>query len=135
MEALSSQASSFMMVTLTGVAWGIAFDIYHSRGPRSASRKGSDPRDLLFWLFSVCLVGIGLILSNWMELRLFVAVGLVFGYMIYAVLGRNVVQPILRVLNQVVDRIVFPIANLKNRLLIGGRIRRAMKAGGERRAK
>ncbi|HEX2953009.1 MAG TPA: spore cortex biosynthesis protein YabQ [Bacillota bacterium] len=131
MEALSGQLSSFVMVMVTGAAWGAFYDIYHSRSSCGARRKRSDPRDLLFWLLSAILIAVGLILTNWLELRLFIAIGFVLGYITYAFLGRPIIGPLLRGINLTINRILFPLANLKNRLLLGGRARRALKVGGK----
>lgn len=110
MGNLPGQVSSLTMVALTGVAWGVYLDLYRTwtgrrLGKRSLSRG---LWDLVFWLGSAALLSTGLIAGNWLELRLYVFVGLVLGYAGYALLARAVMQPVYRGLIGFVAAMCYP---------------------------
>jgi spore cortex biosynthesis protein YabQ len=91
--SLAVQLYTFLVVVLTGIALSFCFDLYHAwRALVRLRGIWGDAADLGFGVFGAALVAVGLFLSNWGELRLYVFLGLALGATIYHALASPVVQ-------------------------------------------
>ena len=94
------QAQTFTFTLLTGAFLGILFDFY--RVVRSVLRpRGAVTAlgDLLYWLVATAVVLLSLLMCNWLELRLYVFLGLVSGALAYyRMLSRYMMYLLIRVL-------------------------------------
>lgn len=138
MENIWTQFSSLLWMMITGIVWGAYADAIHIR--RSLRRIPAWKRamgDLLFWFGSLILLGVGLILGNWMEIRFYVFCAFAFGYMVYAALIRSVVCPLFRKGFQVVGLLGYPFRRFHERIVFRRRLwwrrmkRRVAKEKGE----
>lgn len=109
MEIISSQVSSVVMVLITGAIWGAFLDVYRiKRRRRKYSHIQTAIGDLLFWVFSFALVSLGLLISNWMEIRLYVPLALLSGFLLYSLLGRPVISPLAQGAFSLIDLLSLP---------------------------
>lgn len=84
MSSLAEQTYAFLMTILAGGVIGFLFDLY--RVFRSALRPkqlATAVTDLLYWIVVTPMVFALLLAGNWGELRLYVAVGLGVGLLLY----------------------------------------------------
>lgn len=96
MESLGSQFYAFGIVLLAGTSLGIFFDLF--RVLRGLLRPGflSTPLlDLLFWALITPMLVLYLLLANWGELRGYVFIGLVLGFLFYRLLLSSLVVTVL----------------------------------------
>ncbi|NPV71082.1 MAG: spore cortex biosynthesis protein YabQ [Firmicutes bacterium] len=88
MESLDIEIYRMSVMLLAGVAAGLLFDIYR------IFRWVTSPRgivvyleDAIFWLVLTPLLVFALIVSNWVNLRLYAFVGFALGFAVYLVFG------------------------------------------------
>lgn len=125
MDFLSDQFGSFLLTMLTGAWWGIYYDFYRSvRGGAYGLRRRVDLGDLLFWFGSALLIMLGLIVSNWLEIRFFTLIALLTGYLIYKALGRPVVFPVFKTLCRLADWFLSPWVGMERRIGLSRRLNR-----------
>ncbi|NLJ75506.1 MAG: hypothetical protein GX331_11035 [Firmicutes bacterium] len=109
METLSAQLYAFSIVILAGVSLGFLFDVY--RVIRGILRPGiisTALLDLFFWALLAPILAVYLLLANWGELRGYVLIGLILGFLFYRlILSRAVIALLLWIV-----RIGMKIANL-----------------------
>lgn len=136
MENIWQQASSLIWIVLTGIVWGAYFDLSRAKRcfqKRSSWRTGLD--DLMFWVGSLAILTTGMILGNWMEIRVYVLVGLAVGYFTYAGLMRPILFPIFKRSFQVLGFILFPIRRIHERIVFRRRLwwRRRLRRAAKQR--
>ena len=86
MEYVNLQFNSFLLLILTGMIFGGFFDLYRVFRSTIRVNKLIDALgDLLFWIFSIMLLGPLLYWSTWLELRFYVWFGLGAGLVFYLV--------------------------------------------------
>jgi spore cortex biosynthesis protein YabQ len=109
MEIISSQVSSVAMVLVIGASWGAFLDVYRiRRRRRHYTYIQTAIWDLLFWVFSFVLISLGLLVSNWLEIRLYVPLSLISGFLIYLLLGRPVICPLAQSAFSLIDLLSLP---------------------------
>ena len=87
------QFYAFFVMVLAGVALGLGYDTY--RAFRAICRPNGwigAAADLLFGLWAFFLFGSALLLGNWGDLRVYVAVGVGIGLAFYHYFGRRPYQ-------------------------------------------
>lgn len=81
---LSEQSVTFAVTIAIGMLLGMLFDFYrivHGRiKPRTILTSVSD---LIYWIVATVIIFVGLVASNWGELRAYVFIGLFSGAIIY----------------------------------------------------
>lgn len=118
MQPLELQLYSFFMVTLSGVAFGLLFDLLR------ALRRHFRPNpwvgalgDLIFWAAATAAVSAGLFHGNWGELRFYVLVSLLLGLGGYLWLASPVVLGLLSLLLRALQWLVRGLVSLVLRVV------------------
>lgn len=95
---LAVQAYTFAVMIVTGALLGILFDCYRVAGSMLRVRgRVTLVLDLIYWVVATCIVLASLVLCNWLELRLYVFLGLAGGAVgYYRWLSRYVMALLLR---------------------------------------
>ena len=95
---LAVQAYTFAVMIVTGALLGILFDCYRVAGSMLRVRgRVTLVLDLIYWVVATCIVLASLVLCNWLELRLYVFLGLIGGAVsYYRWLSRYVMALLLR---------------------------------------
>lgn len=84
MEAVPLQVQNFLITVLSGIVIGILFDGYRLlRGILLPKVLATGIGDLLFCLVVTMFVFCALILINWGELRSYIFIGLIIGFVIH----------------------------------------------------
>ncbi|MGE5607136.1 MAG: spore cortex biosynthesis protein YabQ [Bacteroidota bacterium] len=84
MEYVNLQFNSFLLLILTGMILGGFFDLYRVfRSTIKANKVIDSIGDLLFWFFSLLLLGPLIYWSTWLELRFYVWLALGAGLFFY----------------------------------------------------
>lgn len=97
MRALDSQFYAFFAVSLAGVVSGLLFDLL--RVVRWRLRpEVTAAADLLYWALVTLVLGTGLFMGNWGDLRFYVLVALCAGAFLYFALAGPVVRWLLGLL-------------------------------------
>ncbi len=89
MEYVNLQFNSFLLLILTGMILGGFFDLYRVfRSTIKVNKLIDSIGDLLFWFFSLMLLGPMIYWSTWLELRFYVwlaiGAGLFFYLMVFS---------------------------------------------------
>jgi len=118
LQPLELQLYSFFMVSLSGAAFGLLFDVLR------ALRRHFRPNpwigalaDLSFWAVATAAVSAGLFHGNWGELRFYVLVSLLLGLGSYLWLASPVVLGLLSLLLRAMQWLVRGLINLVLRLV------------------
>ena len=97
MDPLDIQLYRVSVMALAGVASGLLFDLYR------VFRWATSPKgfivhleDLAFWVILTPLVVFSLLVSNWVDLRLYMLIGFGAGLAVYLLLGSPAVIMLLR---------------------------------------
>ena len=96
MVTLSAQLYAFSIVLLAGISLGFLVDVY--RVIRGIVRPGiisTALLDLLFWAVLTPIMAAYLLLANWGELRGYVVIGLILGFMFYRLIMSRAVIALL----------------------------------------
>ncbi len=84
METLSTQLYAFGIVMLAGISLGVLFDVFRViRGLLRPGLFATPLLDLLFWVICTPVLILYLLLANWGELRGYVAIALILGFVFY----------------------------------------------------
>lgn len=84
MEYVNLQFNSFLLLILTGMILGGFFDLYRVfRSTIRVNKLIDSIGDLLFWLFSLMILGPLIYWSTWLELRFYVWLALGGGLTFY----------------------------------------------------
>lgn len=96
METLSTQLYAFGIVMLAGISLGALFDVFRViRGLLRPGFLATPLLDLLFWVVCTPVLIIYLLLANWGELRGYVAIALVLGFVFYKLFLSGIVLTLL----------------------------------------
>lgn len=97
---LIDQARVFGATILTGALLGVLFDLYRVlRGVMRPRGYVTAATDLLYWIVATAVTVLALLLCNWLELRLYVFLGLVSGAAAYyRLLSRRAIFLLIRLL-------------------------------------
>lgn len=103
MEALSTQLYAFGIVMLAGISLGVLFDVFRViRGLLRPGLFATPLLDLLFWAACTPVLILYLLLANWGELRGYVFIALILGFVFYKLfLGDTVLALLLWVVRVV----------------------------------
>ena len=95
---LAVQAYTFAVMLVTGALLGLVFDCYRVAGSMLRVRGSvTFVLDLLYWVVATCIALASLVLCNWLELRLYVFLGLAGGAVsYYRCLSRYIMALLLR---------------------------------------
>ena len=78
------QAYTFAAMVLTGALLGLFFDCYRVAGRLLRLRgRVTAVLDLIYWLGATCIALVSLVLCNWLELRMYIFLGLAGGAVSY----------------------------------------------------
>lgn len=84
MMSLAAQTYSFLMTIMAGGVIGFLFDLYRVIRSHFRSRQvATAMTDLVFWIVVTPTTFALLLASNWAELRLYVAIGIALGLLLY----------------------------------------------------
>lgn len=84
MEPVTSQFYVFFITVAIGFIIGVIFDFYRIvRNFIRPKKIVTNLGDILFWVFITIVVFILLVYGNWVELRLYVFIGLALGIRVY----------------------------------------------------
>lgn len=123
MEDLWEQLSSLIWIILTGLIWGAYRDAVRSRRSlKSIPRWRREMGDLLFWVGSLILFVAGLIVGNWMEIRVYVFIAFAVGYFIYASIIRSVAYPLFRKGFKLGGFLIYPLRRVHERIVFRRRL-------------
>lgn len=97
---LYGQIQIFLVTLLTGAFLGIIFDFYRVlRGVFRPRFVMTTVADLIYWIVATATVLVSLLLCNWLELRLYVFLGLLGGGVAYyRLLSRYAIYLMIRAL-------------------------------------
>lgn len=83
-EPVTIQIANFLITIFNGMIIGLLFDGYRVlRGIMTPKMLITELGDLLFWLIATMLVFGTLIFINWGEVRLYIFIGLMIGFVLY----------------------------------------------------
>jgi spore cortex biosynthesis protein YabQ len=83
-EPITIQIKNFLITIFNGMLIGLLFDGYRVlRGIMTPKMLITDLGDLLFWLIATMLVFCTLIFINWGEVRVYIFIGLMIGFVLY----------------------------------------------------
>ncbi|HEY8343843.1 MAG TPA: spore cortex biosynthesis protein YabQ [Bacillota bacterium] len=84
MEFIDWQLSSMSILFITGVFWGLLFDLHnYAKTKSSRVKKAGGIRDFFFWVCSFFLIAPLIFVANWLELRLYVWFSIGMGLIAY----------------------------------------------------
>lgn len=84
MEPVTSQFYVFFITVAIGMIIGVIFDFYRIiRNFIRPKKFVTNIGDILFWVFITAVVFVLLVYGNWVELRLYVFIGLALGVRVY----------------------------------------------------
>ncbi len=87
MESLSAQLYAFGIILLAGLSIGLLVDFYRVlRGFLRPGLVSTAILDLIFWALLTPILIIYLLLANWGQLRAYVVIGLLLGFLFYRLL-------------------------------------------------
>ena len=101
MEGIDWQLSTVVILFLTGLSWGLLYDLFILFIP--AKRKGQ-VRDFLFWLVSMLLIFPVFFFANWGELRIYLWISLFMGVCCYRVVFRSTIYIFLKKIKRKLKR-------------------------------
>jgi spore cortex biosynthesis protein YabQ len=111
------QLNAFLVLLFTGIVWGGFFDLYRVfRSQIRVSKTIDAMGDLLFWVLVTILVVPLIYWATWLELRLYVWVGIVLGIIIYFTCLSKLLIPVFKLFWQVVGWLPGVLMNLLWRL-------------------
>ncbi|NLW56236.1 MAG: hypothetical protein GX050_06420 [Firmicutes bacterium] len=93
MEGIDWQLSTIAILFLTGLGWGLFYDLYLLVKP---SKKQTHFSDFFFWIISLLLMAPVIFFANWGELRLYLWISLLMGVGCYRVAFRTSVYGFLK---------------------------------------
>jgi hypothetical protein len=85
-EFINWQLSSMSILFITGVIWGLLFDLHNYIKKKSGVgrvKKAGGLRDFFFWVCSFFLIPPLIFVANWLELRLYVWFSIGMGLIAY----------------------------------------------------
>lgn len=103
MYSLPIQLYMVAVMLLSGIALGLAYDIYRVwRGLWRPAGYRAILGDLGFWLLATGILGFGLVVGNWGELRLYVFLGWAAGLGLYhSLVSRLVIKGLIRIAKRI----------------------------------
>ncbi|MEW6724244.1 MAG: spore cortex biosynthesis protein YabQ [Bacillota bacterium] len=103
MYSLPIQLYMVAVMLLSGIALGLAYDIYRVwRGLWRPAGYRAILGDLGFWLLATGILGFGLVVGNWGELRLYVFLGWAAGLSLYhSLVSRLVIKGLIRIAKRI----------------------------------
>jgi spore cortex biosynthesis protein YabQ len=117
MELVRLQFSAFIVLLFTGMVWGGFFDLYRVfRSRIRVSRIVNFIGDLVFWFLTAFLVIPLIFWGCWLELRLYVWIAILIGFLIYFIFLSRIFIPLFRVFWQIVGWLPGVLANFFWRL-------------------
>lgn len=86
MDFINWQLSSMAILFVTGVFWGLLFDLHNYFKAKNNTRRAkreSHVKDFCFWVVSLFLIGPLIYFANWLELRFYVWLSIGMGIIAY----------------------------------------------------
>ena len=81
---LQGQIQIFAVTVVTGAVLGLIFDFYRvMRGIFRLRFVLTGVADFVYWIIATAVVTVALLMSNWLELRFYIFMGLVGGAVLY----------------------------------------------------
>jgi spore cortex biosynthesis protein YabQ len=127
MQRVDLQFYAFFMTTLSGMVFGVLFDVLRVlRGYYRPGRWLAALADLLFWGAAALALGVGLFMGNWGEFRFYVLIALLLGLGLYYWLGSPtmlaLLYSLLRFLTWLLELLWAPVVALATLLVATGRL-------------
>lgn len=84
MRPVSEQVALFALMVTMGIVLGVIFDFYRAlRGIAEPGKLLTIMGDIIFWLIATALVFSVLMWRTWGEMRAYVLIGLILGFLIH----------------------------------------------------
>lgn len=127
MQRVDLQFYAFFMTTLSGMVFGVLFDVLRVlRGYYRPGRWLAALADLLFWGAATLALAVGLFMGNWGEFRFYVLLALLLGLGLYHWLASPAVvallYSLLRFLTWLLELLWAPVVALATLLVNTGRL-------------
>ena len=97
MEGIDWQLSAVAILLLTGLGWGLLYDLFNIF--KSKKRK-EHFKDFLFWMVSMLFIIPIIFFTNWGELRIYLWISILAGICCYRLVLRSTVLIFLKMLKR-----------------------------------
>lgn len=113
MQPVAEQVIIFIMLVLLGNLIGVLFDFYRVlRKAYSLRKRGTNLGDAIFWILVTIITYLFLLIYLWGEVRVYVFIAMVIGFLIYLRLFSVRMYHIIFKLHSILSKVIKYIINL-----------------------